>query len=126
MRATAKEEVAMLIAEDRTIVRKMLKLAHTIQRGRAPLQLQQELESILADGNNPLLNVLPLDRIVESVHFAEKNESSLLQVADVCAFAIKRKIMNATHADRLYDPLKDQILFTPSVVKALSSTVQPS
>jgi len=130
MRASAQSEVAMLIAEDRPIMRKMLKMSHAMFRGRAPIKFQDVMKEIFADEEDPLSRVynkiFPLDRIVETVHFAEKTESSLLQVADICAFAIKRHIMKASHADRLYEPLKDQIVFTPSVVEALASTVQPA
>lgn len=122
MRATANDEVAMLIAEDRPIMRRMLKMAHAILRGRAPRRFQEELESIK---EGIFAKLLPLERIVETVHFAEKGESSLLQVADICAFAIKRDVMKASHSERLYAPLREQIVFRPEVVEALASTVQP-
>jgi hypothetical protein len=128
MRATAQSEVAMLIAEDRQLMRKMLKMSQAIFRGRAPSKFQVEMDQIMAEESDVLGRlykvIFPLDRIVETVHFAQKTESSLLQVADICAFAIKRHLMKAPHADRLYAPLKDQIVFTPSVVKILASTVQ--
>lgn len=127
MRATANDEVAVLIAEDRPIMRKMLKLAHAIFRGRAPSDFQENMQKLLDDQDTKIFRIaLPLERIVETVHFAQKNESSLLQIADICAFSIKRQVQKAQHAEKLYDVLKAQILFTPSVVTALSSTVQPA
>lgn len=126
MRALASDEVAMLIAEDRPIMRKMLKFAHAILRGRAPPEFQGLLsETLVAD---PILSklVLPLERIVETVHFAEKGESSLLQIADLCAFTIKRNMMKASHHELLYGAIEQQITFTPKIVEALVSSVRPS
>jgi hypothetical protein len=124
MRATAGEEVAMLIAEDREIMRKMLKLAHSLFRGRLPKEYQIDLERFKQDALTRIL--MPLERIVETVHFAQKAESSLLQVADICAFAIKRDFMKASHSDRLYAPLRENILFRSEVVEALFSTGKPA
>jgi hypothetical protein len=121
MRATASDEVAMLIAEDRPIVRKMLKFAHAALRGRAPSWAKTDLESAKAE--DPLMRLLvPLERIVETVHFAEKTESSLLQIADVCAFICKRNLMKASHADDLYEHVKRQVVFAPEVMAALRAS----
>jgi len=46
MRATAQNEVAMLIAEDRDSVRKMLKMVHAMFRGRAPKRFQEEMVAL--------------------------------------------------------------------------------
>jgi hypothetical protein len=123
LRATAQEEVGMLIAEDRDRVRKALKIAHASFRGRALEQYQIDMKEV-TEGLFKLL--LPLERIVETIHFAQKGESSLLQVADICAFAIKRHCMQASHSDRLYNLMRGQLVFTPEVLAALSSTVQAS
>jgi hypothetical protein len=69
---------------------------------------------------------MPLERIVETVHFVHKTESSLLQIADICAFAIKRYLMKASHHERLYEPLREQIIFRPGVVEALGVAAQSS
>jgi len=58
-----------------------------------------------------LEKLLPFERIIETIHFAQKTESSLLQVADVCAFALKRDIMKASHSDRLYNAIRDYVIF---------------
>lgn len=124
MRATANEEVGMLIAEDRDIMRKILKMGHAVFRGRAPKQFQDELEAIRRE--EIFAKLFPLERIVETVHFAQKTESSLLQIADISAFAIKRAVMKSSHWERLYRPLEGQILFKPDVVEALAASVQLS
>jgi hypothetical protein len=57
---------------------------------------------------------LAFTRIVDTVHFAEKSHSSPLQVADACAFAIKRHLMAKPHSDRFYEPLKPRMIMRPS------------
>src|SRR5262249_49196443 len=101
----------------------MLKMAMAIFTGRAPRKFQQEFENI-KDGL--IEKLMPLERIIETVHFVQKSESSLLQIADICAFAIKRNLTKSSHHERLYAPLHGQIVFTPEVVEALSSTTRSS
>jgi len=122
MRATANDEVGMLIAEDREAVRGILKIGHAIFRGRVPQELQNSLEEIRKEA--PWAKLLPAERIIEKVHFAQKTESSLLQIADICAFAIKRAFMKASHWERLYRSLEGQIVFAPQAVEALAASVK--
>lgn len=42
----------------------------------------------------------PLTKIIDTVHTAEKNQSTILQLADACAFIIKRGLMGKPHMDR--------------------------
>jgi hypothetical protein len=56
---------------------------------------------------------LALTRIVDTVHFAEKGYSSPLQLADVCAFAIKRHLMKTPENDRFYLALKKWQILLP-------------
>ncbi len=44
----------------------------------------------------------PITRIRDTVHFAEKAESPALQIADICAFVIKRYLAGARDGDRFY------------------------
>ena len=39
-------------------------------------------------------NVFKIHQIVDTVHFASKLEFPLLQLADICAFLIKRRLLN--------------------------------
>jgi hypothetical protein len=125
MRATASDEVAMLIAEDRPIMRRMLKVAHGLLRGRAPPEFRGMLDEM--KGEDKMFEILlPLERIVETIHFVQKAESSVLQLADLCAFAIKRSLMKSAHYEKLLAPIQSQILFTPEALTTPSSTVKPS
>jgi uncharacterized protein DUF3800 len=40
-----------------------------------------------------------LEHVVDTIHFADSRESIGLQIADACAFFIKRHYMNESHAD---------------------------
>ncbi|HUB97199.1 MAG TPA: DUF3800 domain-containing protein [Stellaceae bacterium] len=50
--------------------------------------------------------VFRLSRIMYPIQFEEKTDSSALQVADVCAFVLKRWCMNKPEIDRFYKPIE--------------------
>lgn len=52
----------------------------------------------------------PFKRIRDGLQFTTKAESRLLQVADACAWAIRRTANNAPNAFRFYQPVRDQIV----------------
>jgi hypothetical protein len=54
----------------------------------------------------PEFEPFKLTKIIYPIHFELKTDSSALQVADVAAFAIKRKCMGTPEADRFYKPLE--------------------
>jgi len=56
------------------------------------------------------ISYLPLSRIVESPLFSEKNESSILQVADAVAWSINRKLRNADKCDMFFEPIDKQLV----------------
>lgn len=77
MRAYFPDEVAQIVAEDNDQARKMLKGVHEV------LRFPERSTGLWEN------NFLPLQRIRGSVHFADKNESGPLQLADLCAFVIR-------------------------------------
>jgi hypothetical protein len=123
MRANYPDEVAMLIAEDRPEVRSAVKFTNGVFRGRG---LKQDQASFEAIKNKLLSQLMPLERIVETVHFVQKRESSLLQIADLCAFAIKRNMQKAQRWERLYIPLHEQVIFRPDVAQGVVERRQSS
>jgi hypothetical protein len=56
---------------------------------------------------------LALKRIIGTPRFEEKGDSSPLQVADVCAFVIKRHLMKTKESDRFYGPLRQGMVLLP-------------
>lgn len=92
--ANAPREVAMLVIEDSGKVKGTLKLIHAGYR-RDP---------IAAD-------VFTTKNIVDTVHFAAKEESQLLQIADTCAFIIKRWVATQRQDVQIFfDALRPQLV----------------
>jgi hypothetical protein len=95
MRACFPSEVAQLVAEDNDQSRKMIKDVH------AAFRFPEKVSGIIPN------NQLPLKHIRGSVHFADKDESAPLQLADLCAFIIRGRLANKHHHNaRLYNRLK--------------------
>jgi hypothetical protein len=59
------------------------------------------------------------NHIVETVHFAEKAESMPLQVADTCAFVIKRRLMDKEDAGEFYGLLRNEIIWNNDEANSL-------
>jgi hypothetical protein len=68
---------------------------------------------MLPRSDKPNFGEFVLSRVVDTVLFAEKSESSPLQVADACAFAIKRHLMKTPEADRFYKSLVRKMVIGP-------------
>jgi hypothetical protein len=95
MREIYPDEVAQIVAEDNDQVRKMLKGVH--EGFRYP----ERMPGI------QLNNILPLRKIRGSVHFANKDESGPLQLADLCAFIIRGRLAQKHPRNgRLYNRIK--------------------
>lgn len=111
MRKSNDNEVASVIYENNNDARKSIKDS---QRMLKDGEFTKNFGSdVLTDQARKLL---PLSRIVESPLFAEKNESSILQVADAVAWAINRKLRNADECDRFFGPIFPQLIVrTPSL-----------
>jgi hypothetical protein len=98
MRAEAlPREVATIIAEDNPQVRTALKSSYKRLKDR-------ESDFLLMPSINDLL---PIQRIVDTIHFSAKDESPLLQIVDACAFVLARHLSGGSHIAPLYDALTD-------------------
>jgi hypothetical protein len=73
----------LLIAADTDRVKRALRIAHGFLRD--PDQMKGSEFEAMPD--------FPLRKIVDTPHFAERSDSAPLQVADVCAFLIMRRLM---------------------------------
>ena len=102
MREHCNEEVTIIIAEDNQIVRSRLKKAHA--QYRDPIRMKKI---------NPKFSYFPFQRIRDTIHFAKKNESAHLQIADICTFIIKRRLMEDEHIRPYYAAIKPQMLELP-------------
>lgn len=108
MRHSVPNEVALMVAEDNQQARAMFKEAHAAFK-------DPKLE--VMPGNEHLL---PLTHIVDTVHFAAKTECAALQMADACAFSIKRYLMGKPFAERFFDPLRPQLNWATVNAEALA------
>jgi Protein of unknown function (DUF3800) len=98
MGACFPSEVAQLVAENNDQSRKMIKDVH------ASFRFPERTPGIIPN------NRLPLRHIRGSVHFADKDESAPLQLADLCAFIIRGRLANKHHHNaRLYNRLKSMM-----------------
>src|SRR5260221_12202151 len=91
MTKNAPDEVAMLIAEDTPVIKAVLKNVH------------QGYTNRIYEGHAEAFNA---PHVIDTVHFAMKHESILLQIADHCAVIIKRHLMGKTDTRELYDLLE--------------------
>lgn len=93
---TTPDEVALIVAEDNQQARRDIKAA------------REWLKSPELIAQFPLPfgeDMLPVERIVDTVHFAEKKQSPLLQIADACAFVLRRYLERAAHSERFINSL---------------------
>ena len=86
-------EIAMVVAEDMPANRKVLKALGLMARER-PLTFEPHhlhpTAAEIAAGREPQPQEFRIERIRDEVHFAEKRDAPLLQIADACAFAFRR------------------------------------
>jgi hypothetical protein len=83
-------EVATIVAEDVPEVRKLLRHALTLARYQPP--------TVTGWGPSPATE-LRVTQVVDEVHFAGKEEAILLQVADACAFGLRRYFADQSYGD---------------------------
>ena len=82
--AFAPDELATVVHEDGTAAKKLIKATVRVARSE-----EQMRKWGIREGSGAELG-LPLKRIIDTVHFAEKGDASPLQIADLCAFILGR------------------------------------
>ncbi len=111
MREAWPDEVALIIAEDRPLVREAIKEFHAITRDPSAVKRYD-----LDDGH------FPFTRIRDTVHWAKKKESRHLQLADMCSFFIRGRLCGNRHAEPFYSALRDWLLVVPKNDVLLTTT----
>jgi hypothetical protein len=89
------DEVAMLIAEDSPKIRKLVEQFH--DGYTYPMEEDDAPEAFRSQ------------YIIDAVHFAKKDKSILLQIADHCAFIIKRRAMGKKDILPFYSAISQNI-----------------
>lgn len=83
-------EIAIVVVEDKPEARWALKRSREILGDPKFSKLQPE----------HIRQFIPLTRIRDTIHFAKKSESPLLQVADTCAYVTRREMEGAPDNER--------------------------
>lgn len=96
------DEVAVLVYENNKSARQTIKECHNF------LRTPQALSDATASGW-ALESLLPFARIVDTAHFANKDEASILQVADAVAFAISRQL-NGRDSEGYSSPIGENLI----------------
>jgi hypothetical protein len=110
MRKYWPDEVATLVYENNDEAKKLIRGTHNQIRNT---DTKNKVSGSFAE-------FLPIQKIAETAFFAEKTESSSLQVADAVAHTIFRKLRGDPDVDRFYKPMEKQIAYMP--VELMPST----
>jgi hypothetical protein len=100
MRSETDNEITHIVAEDNAEVHDAAREAHVWLKSKEILK-REGFE------NHPCL---PLVRIRDGLQFTSKKESRLLQIADVCAWSIRRFFSEAPNYDRFHRPIHSQVV----------------
>jgi hypothetical protein len=94
-------KLAPVVAEDLQKMRKQLRAAAS-RLTRTPMDLDP---TGFASESSDMCVLLPksselrVERIVDTIHFTEKSESPILQVADACAYGLRRYLSGQPHGE---------------------------
>src|SRR5262245_55700274 len=94
MRVQESTEVADIVAEDRDSVRVAVREAQAEYRHR---DAKKRLEL-----DEPYF---PFTTTIDAPTFQFKTEASLLQIADMCAYTIRRRLQDLPYAEEIFAPL---------------------
>jgi len=100
MRANTYNEITHIIAENNDDVRVAAKEAHILLKDKNRLKE----EGIGYD--HPCF---PFVKIRDGLHFATKEESKILQLADACAWSLRRIARRSPNSGRFYAPIHEMI-----------------
>jgi hypothetical protein len=81
------KEIATLVAENNAETHKAVREAHNVLAGTIRSEHDRKMFTFISTQIAP--KWLPVRKIVDTVHFAEKHEASLLQIADAYALSIR-------------------------------------
>ena len=100
LREKTKKEIAHIIAENNDEVRLAAREAHVLLRNKEEMEREGFVNHAC----------FPFKRIRDGLQFTTKAESKLLQVADACAWTIRRAGNKSPDAGRFYVPLMHKII----------------
>jgi hypothetical protein len=95
-------EMAQVIAEDHPEMKRLLRSAVNVLRFQ-PLTLPNTSFSSNIPKSQP--EPYRVERIVDEVHFMDRHGSPFLQIADACAFGLRRYYSDLTYGDSYMDEI---------------------
>ncbi len=104
MRRMAAQEVCLLIIEDNQQAKKLI----------TDTQLAYQDRHLIAELSERERKNFPFRKIKEAHLFALKGQSKVLQLADFCAYVLKRHLMGDPRYARFFDPMREQLAVHPS------------
>lgn len=100
MRMVAQTELAEVVIEDSPHIREAIKDASRFFKNPVGCHLD-DFE----------LQYLPIRQVMGVPQFTEKRDASVLQIADVCAYVIKRQMMRDPKIERFFNPFAKRLAF---------------
>jgi Protein of unknown function (DUF3800) len=97
------EEVAVLVAEDVPNMRRAIRdYVHHLSRYGITMEAppRKEHEALRKATSMRIVTPISIRKIVDTVHFAEKGKGPLLQIADACAFGLRRFYAKQKNGER--------------------------
>jgi len=102
MRKNAPDEVCILVAEDNREARRFIKETHTRYQNKK-----------IVEAADPWFGEhFPFRKIREEPLFQGKRRSNVLQIADFCAYVIKRHLTKDTHYDAVFEAIRERLIFS--------------
>ncbi len=99
--AFAPDEMATVVHEDGALAKPLIR--NLVRACRYPEMLPDHGALSLAEAYG-----LPFEHIIDTVHFAEKADARLLQLADLCAFMIGRSVQGRSVCDAVMQVIERQ------------------
>lgn len=111
MRRSASDEICLLVVENNERAKKIIRDTQEYHQDR-------RIEPLLTDAER---RHFPFRKIKEDPLFQEKRRSSPLQVADFCAYILKRALMGDNRFERFMGPLREKIIIYDDISEGRSS-----
>jgi hypothetical protein len=96
--------LALVIYENNDQAKKLVKSMHREMLNKSNVKKLTDPKDI-----ERAENLIPLQRVIDTAHFAEKNEAPILQLADVCAYFIRRRLMGRMDSMRFLNHVMNQL-----------------
>jgi hypothetical protein len=104
----AATELAIMVYENNSECRKLVKELH------ANLQNPDSAASRIDKKHYAAWeSFLPLERVIDTAHFAEKSEAPILQLADASTWVIRRRLCRKEDSVRFANRLQNQMVVNP-------------